>query len=55
VNLTEHLDRFVEHQVEGGKYRNASEVMRAGLRLLEQQSREDGEKLKLLKSLAAEA
>jgi antitoxin ParD1/3/4 len=53
VNLTDHFDRFVENQVESGKYANASEVFRAGLRLLEQQSRSEEEKLALLRSLAA--
>lgn len=34
VNLTEMLDRFVEGQVASGEFQNASEVVRAGLRLL---------------------
>lgn len=55
VNLTEHFNHFISAEIEAGRYRNASEVMRAGLRLLEQQKREDREKLKLLQSLAAEA
>ncbi len=55
INLTEHYDRFVNEQITAGTYSNASEVMRAGLRLLEQQAREDHEKLALLRSLAAEA
>jgi antitoxin ParD1/3/4 len=55
VNLTEHFDQFVGAEIDSGRYRNASEVMRAGLRLLEQQQREEREKLKLLRSLAAEA
>src|SRR5262245_44213912 len=55
VNLTDHFNRFVEAELSAGRYRNASEVMRAGLRLLEQQTREEREKLTLLRSLAAEA
>jgi antitoxin ParD1/3/4 len=55
VNLTDHFDRLVEDLVAPGKYKNASEVMRAGLRLLEQQEREDQEKLSLLRRLATEA
>lgn len=55
INLTDRFDRFVQEQVEKGRYRNVSEVMRAGLRLLEQQTREDQEKLELLRSLASEA
>ena len=36
VSLTEHLDKFVGQQVETGRYSSASEVVREGLRLLEQ-------------------
>jgi antitoxin ParD1/3/4 len=54
VNLTDHYDQFVENQVSSGRYKNASEVMRAGLRLLEQRTREDEEKLTALRELAAE-
>jgi len=54
VNLTDHYDEFVEKLVTSGRFKNASEVMRAGLHLLEQQTREDKEKLALLRSLAAE-
>ncbi len=55
INLTEHYDQFVEQQINTGKFANASEVLRAGLRLLEQQTREEKEKLKMLRSLAADA
>lgn len=54
INLTEHYDRFVEEQVDAGRYKNASEVLRAGLRLLEQQTQTEDEKLTLLKRLAAD-
>ncbi len=54
VNLTEHYDCFVQEQIASGRYKNASEVMRAGLRLLESQTTEEQEKLQLLRSLAAE-
>ena len=55
VNLTEHYDDFVESQVSAGRFQNASEVMRASLRLLEHRIREDEEKLVVLRRLAAEA
>jgi antitoxin ParD1/3/4 len=55
VNLTEHFDQFVEDEIAEGRYKNASEVMRAGLRLLEQQTRADEAKLAALRKLAAEA
>ncbi|HJS40144.1 MAG TPA: type II toxin-antitoxin system ParD family antitoxin [Sphingomicrobium sp.] len=45
INLTERLDDFVEVNVSSGRYQNASEVVREGLRLLEQRQQED--KLKL--------
>src|SRR5690554_3939667 len=55
VNLTDHYDRFVEVLIASGRYKNASEVMRAGLRLLERESAEDEEKLAVLRNLASEA
>jgi len=55
VNLTDHYNDFVRRLIASGRYENASEVMRAGLRLLEQQGREDEEKLDALRGLAAEA
>jgi antitoxin ParD1/3/4 len=55
VILTDHYDQFVESLVASGRYTNASEVMRAGLRLLERESKEDEEKLRVLRSLASEA
>ena len=54
INLTEHFDRFVAAQVDAGRYKNASEVFRAGLRLLEQQTQSEEQKLTLLRRLAAE-
>jgi antitoxin ParD1/3/4 len=37
VNPTDELDRFVVTKVESGRYENASEVVRAGLRSLERE------------------
>lgn len=54
VNLTDELDRFVASRVESGQYANASEVMRAGLRLLERDEREYEEKMAALKEAIAE-
>lgn len=54
INLTDHYDQFVEGQVDAGKYKNASEVLRAGLRLLEQQTQTEAQQLMLLRKLAAD-
>lgn len=52
VNLTDHYSDFVERLIASGAYKNASEVFRAGLRLLERESSEERQKLKLLRKLA---
>ncbi|HLN95035.1 MAG TPA: type II toxin-antitoxin system ParD family antitoxin [Flavobacterium sp.] len=35
ISLGDHFDQFVSTQVSAGRYKNVSEVIRAGLRLLE--------------------
>ncbi|HMR56850.1 MAG TPA: type II toxin-antitoxin system ParD family antitoxin [Cyclobacteriaceae bacterium] len=35
VSLGDHFEDFVESRISKGRYKNASEVIRAGLRLLE--------------------
>jgi antitoxin ParD1/3/4 len=52
VNLSDHHANFIRQSVSDGGYRNASEVVRAGLRMLEQQKREDKLKLQTLRKLA---
>lgn len=54
ITLTDRFDEFITEQISSGRYRNASEVLRAGLRLLEQQSQEEQRKLALLRKLAVE-
>ncbi len=52
VVLTDRQAEMVEELVESGRYQNASEVLREGLRLLEQRDAEDREKLKRLRDAA---
>jgi antitoxin ParD1/3/4 len=54
VNLTEHFDRFIETGIASGRFSNASEVVREGLRLLEQREREDKAKIEWLRGAAKE-
>jgi antitoxin ParD1/3/4 len=55
VNLTEHFDRFIDDGITSGRFRNASEIVREGLRLLEQREQEDRAKLEWLRAAAKEA
>ncbi|MDP9444675.1 MAG: type II toxin-antitoxin system ParD family antitoxin [Actinomycetota bacterium] len=52
VVLTQHQHEFVDSLVKSGRYQNASEVLREGLRLLERQEREDAAKLAALREAA---
>lgn len=52
VVLTDHQQDVVETLVRSGRYQNASEVMREGLRLVEQREREDALKLDALRQAA---
>ncbi|HMC58382.1 MAG TPA: type II toxin-antitoxin system ParD family antitoxin [Candidatus Solibacter sp.] len=54
VNLTEHFDRYIEAGVTSGRFSNASEVVREGLRLLEQREQEDKAKLEWLRAAVKE-
>jgi antitoxin ParD1/3/4 len=50
VNLTDELDRFVAKKVKSGRYKNASEVVRAGLRTLEREEQQYQAKLAALRA-----
>ncbi|TKK14874.1 type II toxin-antitoxin system ParD family antitoxin [Pseudomonas fluorescens] len=49
VVLTPHQEQVIHDLVQSGRYQNASEVMRAGLRLLEQRLAEDTAKIEALR------
>jgi antitoxin ParD1/3/4 len=50
ISLGDHFTRFIDQQVEGGRYSSASDVVRAGLRLLEEREA----KLEALRSALVE-
>ena len=54
VNLTGHYSEFVDQLVASGRYEDAGEVLREGLRLLEQRTTEEEQRLALLRNLAGE-
>jgi len=54
VNLTPELDRFVHSRIKSGRYENASEVIRAGLRTLEREEKEYEAKLAALRKAIEE-
>jgi antitoxin ParD1/3/4 len=55
VNLTQHQDEFIEERIKAGRFTDASDVVREGLRLLEQKEAEDEAKLECLRSMTKEA
>jgi antitoxin ParD1/3/4 len=52
VVLTEQQHEFVEALVRSGRYQNASEVLREGLRLIEDREREEAARLQALRAAA---
>lgn len=50
ITLGEHFDGFIAQQIDEGRYASASEVVRAGLRLLE----DNEQKLAALRQLLSE-
>ena len=50
VSLGNHFEDFVDHTISNGRFKNASEVVRAGLRLLE----EEEDRISLLKKAIKE-
>src|SRR6266849_3912472 len=52
VVLTRHQEKVIKILVGSGRYRNASEVLREGLRLVEQREAEEAAKLEVLREAA---
>lgn len=52
VVLTEHQASFVEQLVSSGRYQNASEVLREGLRMIERREAEESTRLAALQEAA---
>ena len=52
VVLTDHQARLVERLVSTGRYQNASEVLREGLRLIEDREAQDNARLQALREAA---
>ena len=52
VVLTKRQEKLIETLVESGRYQNASEVLRDGLRLVEQREAEESAKLTVLREAA---
>ena len=52
VVLTDHQAHLVEQLVSSGRYQNASEVLREGLRLIERRESEDDMRLAALREAA---
>jgi antitoxin ParD1/3/4 len=49
VSLTPELERWISKKVEDGRYRSASEVVREGLRLLQEREEEHAARLEALR------
>ena len=54
VNLTDHQSAFIRECLDKGRYKNASEVVRTALRLLEREEEIYQEKLARLRALVQE-
>jgi len=53
VALSPHFETFIRQQVDSGRFNNVSEVVRAGLRLLEEREADKAAKLQALREAIA--
>ena len=49
INLTDRYDEYLTRAVESGRFKNASEAVRAGLHLLEYQEQQEQAKIEALR------
>jgi antitoxin ParD1/3/4 len=54
VVITDHQAAFIDYMVSAGRYQNASEVLREGLRVVEQREAENAARLKALRTAIQE-
>jgi len=54
VILTEHFDQFIEAGIDSGRFSDASEIVREGLRLLEEREQDERVKLEWVRAAAKE-
>ena len=52
VSLTPHFNSFIDRNVSSGHFNNASEVVRAGLQILEQRLKEEAARISALREAA---
>jgi antitoxin ParD1/3/4 len=50
IHLTKHFEEYIAQKINSGAFNNASEVVRAGLRALEQQEKLMGNRLEELRA-----
>lgn len=55
ISLGDHFEKFAQEQISQGRYQNVSEVVRAGLRMLEDYEMMRQERLRSLKARLNEA
>ena len=49
ILLGDYFDKFINHQIQSGRFSSASEVVRAALRIFEQEESQKNQLIKVLK------
>ena len=55
VDLTDHQEHFIENGIASGRFSNAGDMIREGLRLVEERENEDSAKLERLRAAARDS